>query len=175
MKKLLISLIGALVTIAMSAQTYVGGGLSFSSYDDASIDCKVTMITISPEVGYKLNDKWSIGTTFDFEYAQLDNTDATGFNIAPYARYNFFKVGAVTFFADAAVEIGGIKADGCDNMSAWAIGIEPGITYDVNDKISLIARTGMLGYFDTEDVDGKKGFKFDINTMNLSLGIYWNF
>lgn len=175
MKKLLVCLVGVLVSVAMSAQTYVGGGLGFSSVDNKSIDGKVTTVTISPELGYKLSDKWSIGAKFDFEYAQTDDTDVTGFDIAPYARYNFLKVGAVTFFADATVEIGGLKVKDGDNMSAWAAGIEPGIIYDVNNKISLVARAGMLGYFDTEDIDGQKGFKFDLNTMNLQFGMYWNF
>ena len=175
MKKLLVCLVGALVTVAMSAQTYVGGGLGFSSVDDKNIDSKITTITISPEVGYKLSDKWSIGAKFDFEYAQSDAADVTGFNVAPYARYNFFKVGAVTFFADATVEIGGIKADGSDNMSAWAAGFEPGIIYEVNDKISLVARAGLLGYYDTEDLNGKKGLHFALNTMDLSFGMYWKF
>ncbi len=175
MKKLLVFLVSAVATVAMSAQTYVGGGLGFSSVDDKNIDSKITTITISPEVGYKLSDKWSIGAKFDFEYAQTDDVDATGFTIAPYARYNFFKVGAVTLFADATVEIGGLKVDGGENNSAWSAGFVPGILYDVNDKISLVARAGMLGYFDTEDINGKKGLQLSFNTMDLSFGMYWNF
>lgn len=175
MKKIFASLVVLLVSVAVNAQVYVGGGIGFSNVENTADDSKVTSFIIQPEIGYKLDDKWSIGTTLDFEYAKQGDYKATSFAVAPYVRYNAFKVGVVTFFADASAEIAALKVDGGDSFSGWAIGIKPGVSVDVTKKLTFVAHAGGIGYFDTEDINNLKGFDANIGTGDLSFSLFWNF
>ncbi|MBR4296915.1 MAG: porin family protein [Bacteroidaceae bacterium] len=175
MKKIFASLVVLLVSVAMNAQVYVGGGIGFSNVENTANNSKVTSYVIQPEIGYKLDDKWSIGTNIDFEYAKEDTYKATSFAVGPYVRYNAFKVGAVTFFADASAEIATLKVDGGDSYSGWAVGIQPGVSVNVTDKLMFVAHTGGIGYFDTEDINNLKGFDANFSTGDLSFSLLWSF
>jgi len=175
MKKIFASLVVLFVSVAVNAQVYVGGGIGFSNVENTADDSKVTTFAIKPEIGYKLDSKWDIGTTLDFEYAKKGDYKATSFAVAPYVRYNAFKVGAVTFFADASAEIAALKVDGGDSFSGWSIGIKPGVSVDVTKKLSFVAHAGHIGYFDTEEINNLKGFEAGISTENLTFSLLWNF
>lgn len=175
MKKIFASLVVLFVSVAVNAQVYVGGGIGFSNVENTADDSKVTTFAIKPEIGYKLDSKWDIGTTLDFEYAKKGDYKATSFAVAPYVRYNAFKVGAVTFFADASAEIAALKVDGGDSYSGWSIGIKPGVSVDVTKKLSFVAHAGHIGYFDTEEINNLKGFEAGISTENLTFSLLWNF
>lgn len=175
MKKIFASLVVLFVSVAMNAQVYVGGGIGFSNVENTADDSKVTTFAIKPEIGYKLDSKWDIGTTLNFEYAKEGDYKATSFAVAPYVRYNAFKVGAVTFFADASAEIAALKVDGGDSYSGWSIGIKPGVSVDVTKKLSFVAHAGHIGYFDTEEINNLKGFEAGISTENLTFSLLWNF
>ncbi len=175
MKKIFASLVVLFVSVAVNAQVYVGGGIGFSNVENTADDSKVTTFAIKPEIGHKLDSKWDIGTTFNFEYAKEGDYKATSFAVAPYVRYNAFKVGAVTFFADASAEIAALKVDGGDSYSGWSIGIKPGVSVDVTKKLSFVAHAGHIGYFDTEEINNLKGFEAGISTENLTFSLLWNF
>ena len=111
----------------------------------------------------------------DIEYAKEVAYKATSFAVAPYLRYNAFKVGAVTFFADASAEIAALKVDGGDSFSGWSIGIKPGVSVDVTKKLTFVAHAGGIGYFDTEDINNRKGFEAELSTEDLTFSLLWNF
>ena len=175
MKKIFASLVVLLVSVAVNAQTYVGGGIGFSSTENTANDSKVTTIALKPEIGYKLDDKWSLGTTLDYEYAKEDQYKANSFAVSPYVRYNAFKVGPVTFFADASATVATLKVDGGDSYSGWAIGIAPGVSVNVTQNLSFVAHAGAIGYFDTEDINNLKGFNANLSTEELSFSLLWHF
>lgn len=71
MKKFIATFVIVLAAIGASAQTYLGGGFSFSSTDVSGEDKSITQITLAPEIGYNLNNKWAIGLGVGYTYAKL--------------------------------------------------------------------------------------------------------
>lgn len=174
MKKLFMMAVMAIVAVSASAQVYVGGSLGFKSVDKEGEDDSRNTFTIAPEVGYNLGDAWAIGATLNFGYDKQGDASATTIGIAPYARYNFARIDKVRFFVDGVVEFESYKPKDVDAMNGWGIGVKPGVAFDLNDKVSLIAHVGYLGYADTHKIDGKKTFGLNLDN-NLSLGFYYNF
>lgn len=175
MKKIFASLVVLFVSVAVNAQVYVGGGINFSNVENTTTDSKTTTFAIKPEIGYKLDSKWAIGTALDFEFITEGNNDATAFAVSPYVRYNAFKIGAVTFFADAGFEIAAVKIKDGDSYSGWAVGILPGVSVDITKKLTFVAHAGGIGYFDTEDINNRKGFEAGLSTEDLTFSLLWNF
>lgn len=175
MKKLMmIAVMAVVAAISASAQTYVGGSFGYKNINPGDGEDKINTITIAPELGYNLSDKWAIGTTVDFDYTKKGDASTTGFIVAPYARYTVAHIDKIRLFLDGTVEFGTYKVKGQDANSAWGIGVKPGVAYDVNDKVSLIAHVGFFGYSDTHKFDGNKTFALGVDNT-LSLGFYYNF
>lgn len=174
MKKLVMMAVMAIVAVSASAQVYVGGSLGYSNVDEEGKDDALNTFTLAPEVGYNLGDEWAIGTTLNFGYSKQGDASATTIGIAPYVRYNFARIDKVRFFIDGTVEFQSYKPKEVDAMNSWGIGVRPGVAFDLNDKVSLIAHVGNFGYADTHKVNGKKTFGLNLDN-NLSLGFYYNF
>ena len=115
MKKIMMTLAADVLAISASAQVYVGGTLGFKSENvnhdlgnGASTDQKETTFKIRPEVGYNLNENWAVGAQIGFTSITHNNNGPTTtmFDIAPYARYTFLKLGSVSIFADGKINFG---------------------------------------------------------------------
>jgi hypothetical protein len=194
MKKIFVMAVMAAATLTANAQWYVGGtfGLDFTKANK-DVDTRTTL-TIAPEVGYNLSDKWAVGANIGFnmanELVKFGGDDAgnanetgTGFMIGPYARYTFAKMGMVSFFVDGGVGLifqnydlqEGVKYD--KSGTIFNIGLRPGVAFKVNDKISLVATTGYFGYRKNSDdvLGGGSKFGLNVNSMALSFGGYYNF
>jgi hypothetical protein len=86
------------------------------------------------------------------------------------------KAGNIKLFLDGAVDIASVDLND-ESYSAWGIGIKPGVAYSLNEKFSLVAHMGFLGYQDADDeISGvvQKGFGFNFSN-NLSFGVYYAF
>lgn len=64
MKKLFLSLIVAVCSLAASAQVYVGGQVGLWRNTDANH----TSFNLAPELGYKLSDQWDLGLSIGFAH-----------------------------------------------------------------------------------------------------------
>lgn len=194
MKKLFLSLIVAVCSLAASAQAYVGGQVGLWRNTDANH----TSFNLAPELGYKLSDQWDLGLSIGFAHEYYKGVKLNGFEVDPYVRYTVAKAGPVSFFIDggfgfatAKAKKGDRKSDSC-NM--WQIGIKPGVKVSLSKKVDFIASMGFLGYRDNDDVKvtgidaiddifedaspsvyGEKGFGFDFSTSNLKFGLIYNF
>ena len=174
MKKFLLLSVVAFSAIAAKAQVYVGGEVGFWHNDDA----KSTQVTISPEVGYTFNEKWSAGVALGFSHYKQDESKVTAFAINPYARYTYYKTGIVNLFVDGGVDFTTAKPKDGDSATAFGIGFKPGVALNVTDNISFVAHFGFLGYQDADDELSSvinKGFGFDFSSYNMSFGFYYNF
>lgn len=177
MKKIFLTLMVLVASVATNAQVWVGGSLGFWTNSDAEGSQTKTTFNISPEVGYDLSEDWSIALALEYASAKPDEGDAaTTLSVSPYARYNLVKAGNFKLFLDGSVAIGSVD-NGDDSYSAWGVGIKPGVAYSLNEKFSLVAHMGFLGYQDADDeltgiVD--KGFGFNFSN-NLSFGVYYAF
>ncbi|MCH5307570.1 MAG: outer membrane beta-barrel protein [Prevotella sp.] len=167
----------------------------------ASTDQSSTQFTFSPEVGYKLNDNMAVGLALGFgtgsKDAVIEDYDGTikntSFTIQPYFRYTFVKWDKVSLFADA--ELGYTTGKDTyeiseDNVTvstdvksnAFHFAIVPGIAYQASEKISVVAKLGAgLGYWytkqePTDEVSiSTSEFGLNLNSLGLSLGVYYNF
>ena len=156
MKKLFLTLVLAVATVAASAQVYVGGEVGLWRNSDANH----TNFTLQPEVGYTLSKQWAI-------------------DVSPYARYTFAKFGPVNLFADGGFGFYSVKPKNGSSVSAWEVGVKPGLAVNLNKKLSFVAHVGFLGYRDSDDaIAGKlweNGFGFNLSGNSLQFGLNYNF
>ncbi|MBR4296916.1 MAG: outer membrane beta-barrel protein [Bacteroidaceae bacterium] len=173
MKKIFTTMVLALTTMAMSAQIYVGGGANV--WRDT--DNNTTTAGISPEVGYKLNDKWALGMGLDCQYSYEKGDDIYRVAAMPYVRYTAIKMGAVSFFADCTGGIAVHKVNGGSSDTSWQAGIKPGVMVTLTPKLSFLAHAGFLGYRDTDKHNyfDNDGFGFNMSSSDLRFGLLWNF
>ena len=174
MKKVLTIVALAFVAMNMSAQNiYVGGGLKFESTSDESL------FAIEPEVGYKLNEKFSVGGVLGFGTTGSGDSKYTEFAITPYVRQNILTIGGnVGVFVDYQL---GYKSAGVKDAktNTLQLGAAPGLAYNLNSKLTVVTHLGFVGYQSSKlDVDGAKANnKFIISALskNISLSVYYNF
>lgn len=187
MKKLFLSLVALLATVAASAQVYVGGevGLWRNTEDNH------TSFTVAPQVGYNINDKWAVGLEFAYTHEYLNGLKANAAGVAPYARYTVAKAGPVSFLLDGGVGFATCKykydKHESDSYNAWQIGISPAVKVSLTKKVDFIASLGFLGYRDNDDSSdfdgdkvaapafGEKGFGFSFSSNDLKFGVVYNF
>lgn len=98
MKKLFLSLIVAVCSLAASAQVYVGGQVGLWR----NTDDNHTSFNLAPELGYKLSDQWDLGLSIGFAHEYYKGVKLNGFEVDPYVRYTVAKAGPVSFFTMAA-------------------------------------------------------------------------
>lgn len=127
---------------------------------------------------------------------EIKNT-RTGFEIKPYFRYTFVNFGKVSLFADGEIgyEFSNAKREvttGATTTSTevknngFHIAVIPGVAFQASDRISFVAKLGNgLGYWyekqenpaapGTTDENKISRFGFDVNSLGLSFGAYYNF
>jgi long-subunit fatty acid transport protein len=178
MKKIVLTFAAAMAAMVMDAQVYLGGTLGFksTSYDGDSS----TSFVIKPEVGYNLNEDWSLGVVFGYGESGKDATKVKTLNINPYARYNAVKLDKVTLFIDGTFgyesndsKIAGYKTN------TWGVGVKPGVAVALNDNVSFVSHMGFLGYQSSKpDYDNAKAtntFGLKMDATSLDFGFYYTF
>lgn len=174
MKKFFAIAILAVASLTANAQAWLGGSVGFNwengKWDGAK---STTSWTISPELGYNINDDWAIAGKISIFSSQAGDNDAvTGFKISPYARYTFAKIDDLSFFVDGGIHF---TSYGKDKGSSFGIGIQPGLAYKVADGVTLAAKFGYFGWrtFD-KDAGDKNQFGFGVDGNNLEFGVYFD-
>lgn len=170
----------AMLTMVANAQDlFIGGAVNFWDNSDA----KHTTIGITPEIGYNLSDAWALGIQIGYSYEKVDEIKINSMAVAPYARYSYLTAGPVKLFLDGGFEFETAKVKGGDSYNTWNIGIKPGVSIALNQKFSLVAHIGFLGYQDVDDelasayalLGKEKGWGLKMNGYNMSFGFYYNF
>ncbi|MDD7100795.1 MAG: outer membrane beta-barrel protein [Bacteroidaceae bacterium] len=188
MKKIYLPLVAMIISIAASAQVYVGGQVGLWRNTDANH----TNLGIEPEVGYNINDKWAVGTSVGYAYDYYKGVKTNAFEFSPYARYTVAKFGPASFLLDGGIAFSTVKAKKdsfkSDSYNAWQIGVTPVLKVNLAKKFDFIASLGFLGYRDYDDINipgedpdllsdvyGEKGFGFSLSSNDLKFGIIYNF
>ena len=176
MRKLFVMVTLAAMTLTASAQWFVGGKVGLWRDYDAN----ATNFSLMPEVGYNLSDKWAVGTVIGWDYLYKDGSKKNGFDIAPYARYTVTKFGPVSVFLDGGFDFYTYKVKGAgSSMNAWEVGVKPGVSVALTEKLSFDTHIGFLGYRDADDVSSAKwdsnGIGFDLDGNTISFGLYYYF
>ena len=184
MKKFFLMIAVALISLTASAQVYVGGEVGVWRNPDANH----TSLTINPEVGYQLSDKWDLGIGIGYNHNYLEGAKVNAFEVDPYARWSFAKFGPVSLFLDMTAGVSTYKTkfrdnDASDANTAWRIGVTPGVKVALAKNIDFVAHCGFLGYRDSDDAYdggtlspyGEDGFGFNVSGNSLTFGINYRF
>ncbi len=175
MKKLFMIAALAVSTLAASAQVYLGGSLGFETTKSGKGADALSTFSIKPEVGYNFDESWAVGIQLGYTSKDISKkTTKSTITVAPYARYTFAKTGIASFFVD-----GGFKFDfyGSDyEGSTFGIGVRPGVSFAVSNKVSVVSKLGYLGYSkDDNKAGGASKFGLNADNTNLELGVFYNF
>ncbi len=176
MKKILLTLLVAVFALSASAQVYLGGEAGLWRNSDA----KSTNFVIKPEIGYRLDKKWSLGIVIGYQHTKVDEAKVNSFIVSPYARYTAAEFGPISVFLDGGFGFATSKVSGGDSFNSWQIGVKPGVSVDLTKRLSLRTHFGFLGFQDgesgyTANAFGDNGFGFNLKGNNLTFGIYYNF
>lgn len=177
MKKFLMLAAFAVSTMGASAQLWIGGNLGYDYEKSTDYDfggkVKVHTISISPEIGYNISDKWAFAVNLDYGFQKVvDGMSAHVLTINPYARFTFAKAGIASFFVDGGIEAGMEKVEDFDATEIVGVGFQPGVALKISDHVSLVTKLGYLGYRHTDDNDQ---FGFGVNNETITFGAYYSF
>ncbi len=179
MKKLFMTLAAAVIAVSASAQVYLGGNAGIASTKIAGQDSKTTY-KVLPEIGYKFNQDWAIGTVVGWGKGTpvtIEDADhATGtFEVAPYVRYTALHTKMVDLFVDGGFSYKHYN----DTGNEWTVGLKPGVALNFNKNVSLVAHVGFVGYKtykpSYEHAKSSNAWGVDLDGNNLTLGLLWNF
>ena len=172
MKKLFLMAFVAICAVSANAQVWIGGNLGYD-YDSNFGGEKVHALSISPEIGFNISDKWAIACNLDYTFGKVvDGYNVNTFTINPYVRYTFAKAGIASFFVDGGFEGGLQKVEDLDATSIFGIGVQPGVALQISKKVCLVTKLGYLGYRHTDDRDQ---FGFGVNNETTTFGAYYAF
>lgn len=183
MKKFFAIAVLALASLSAAAEgLFVGGSLGY--WHDGKDN--TNSLTILPEIGYGLNDHWTIGTTVGYNYQHYCGTGVSGnlFQFNPYLRYTYFRSdnNLINLFLDGTVGVGlGWTSSDYDTDTActWQIGVTPGIAINITEKFSFVTHVGFLGYKGANNAAKYAGYYSEggllLNSQNLTFGFYYNF
>lgn len=173
MKKLLFVLLLFSACVSAQAQLQLGGSLGLDVTNvgvDGGGSTTQTTLAITPEVGYRFNDTWTVGAQVGFGVVALKGESLTKFNIMPYARATFARVNIVDFFGEAALGYGHQSTDGF-GVSGALVALRPGMAINFSRKFAVIARTDLFRF---EYWDGTRGTSFSLN-KGFDLGVQFTF
>lgn len=206
MKKIMMTLAAVCVAATMNAQGYVGGSLGYSTTktNNGSVGTPATeeyttkAFVIQPEIGYKMDDKMSVGLVISYVTASKEaeyvgpgtapsytKPSSTTIGLRPYLRYQVLTFGKANIFVDGGLNFAiskekevGLDANGkaYDNKPAMDLGlfVQPGIAFDINEKWSIVAKLEDMFTFGysknaVPDLDGAPDASSNLN-FGLSTG-----
>lgn len=177
MKKILMTLAMGMMALTMNAQMYVGGGFGFQSVTPEVGDGE-TSFKFLPEFGMQFDENWGAGVQIGYI---SDKGKAYGlgaenaFVFSPYVRYTALKLKNVNLFLDGGFDYAQSKKP---KVTAFGLGIKPGVAVSLNEKLSFVAHFGFLGYksVDPDGDDNKTtSIGLDADGSELTFGLYYNF
>ncbi len=117
-----------------------------------------------------------------------DDYKLNSFTFAPYVRYTFARFGKANLFFEGSVGYTSVKADdtpkvqnaggGEQKMDVVEIALRPGISFQLSDNISLLAKLGSLGWMQAKEKESDmkiNRFGLDMDTYNLLFGLNFHF
>lgn len=167
MRKILLAAALAITSFCANAQFYAGGTAGIAV--DAMGNSASTSIVVCPEGGYKFNDTWAAGGSINLGYTYAGGS-AGIVGLTPYARATFANIESVNFFAEAALPINGIFANGA-SAGSIAIALRPGFTVDLTENLQMLARTTLL-HCGVSGGAAQVGFAI---ANEFTMGVIYNF
>ena len=117
-----------------------------------------------------------------------DDYKLNSFTFAPYVRYTFARFGKVNLFFEGSVGYSNVKADdtpkvqnaggGEQKIDVIELALRPGVSFQLSDNISLLAKLGSLGYMQAKEKESDMKitrFGLDMDSYNLLFGLNFHF
>ena len=172
MKKVLLLFLLACVMAPVGAQVYIGG--SVSAWLDDNNGKETSTVSFLPELGFLLGERWAVGAVLGYSQRRYDGTTTSEtFEFSPYARFTYYRTDLVGLFIDGTVSTYSSKSGSADRVATYSVGLKPGVSFDLSDRISLVAKFGFFGF--RQYSDDNTGIGFNLNGNDLSLGLYYTF
>lgn len=172
MKKIFLIALGIISVLSASAQVWVGGTVS-AEHRKTELNngsSNLSGFSLGPNIGYDLNQRWSVALGVAYQhYSSGIRNGSNGDNeksmskinqlsVAPYLRYHFAECGDVRFFCQGGIDFkmgwdnystkinGETTYDHNYRLLTMGIDFRPGISYLLNDRITLLATLGAIGW-----------------------------
>lgn len=177
MKKIFVILVAVAFALTANAQVYLGGSLGFNwqtakritnPSDPEAVGSGLTSknlgtyFSFTPTIGYRFNEKWAAGLDLDLYLQNSSTTDhrtgaqeqvskngQKGWAVAPFARYNLFKIKKFGIDLRLSARIGTSKTiqsyqDTEDALKYLDYGATfcPILTLDINEHFALESALG---------------------------------
>ncbi len=196
MKKLfLVTIVAFAMSSISNAQFFVGGGVGFDLTGGKTVigstttdKPKTTSFDFSPVVGYVLSDNLEVGLELSLNTEKTKTFDTpetigktTGFGLSPFARYYAVKMDKFGIFAQGVLvynletsklTVSSTTTKG-PKTTTLGFGVLPGISYDLNDQISLLAHINGLNLGFTRETEKDDNGNKDIDN-NFGFGVNLN-
>jgi len=152
------------------------GGLTAISTADSS------EFSISPEIGFTINDKFDAGLRFSYSTKStkiMNRTiNTTGYGIAPYVRYVLAEAGDFRVLAKFLISYDTAKDDFppiAKRLDTIGLLLSPVVEYKVTKSFSLVATAGALGVtFSSQGKINSTTFGFN-KGLGGELGVSFSF
>jgi len=210
----------AINSIVCSAQFFVEGGVgvNYSAGEkngDKQVENSFNSIWFSPQVGYWLNDNIAVGSRVVYNKTKSneittnlinpelsDNKEimTSNWRFSAFSRYKLWETEKISLLLDGSIYyeessliLKTLVTDISDSNSRFGINVFPAISYDFNDKFSIITRCNFLsmelysekGKFDSSYDGSAKNktnhFNFGTSSSvfsslgNINIGFIYNF
>lgn len=181
MKKFLLMAVMAVMALGASAQKWYSGGqltVGRTTTELSGVSLKSTQIAVLPEIGYNINDNLGVGAIFGVDYKKTGSNKLTTFKVNPYARVTYLHTDPINLFVDGGVGFGIGRANGHTGVT-YQIGFRPGIAFSLNDKFSLVAHVGFIGYEGgnrpAKHAGAPENWGINIDTNDILFGFSYKF
>lgn len=138
----------------------------------AQVEKSHMAFSFAPEIGYNINNQWTLALGVNYGYDQRDvvgvTTTQNHLFLQPYLRYVGGTIGKkFSLFADLCGDFGLL-----DDKGAYAVTIQPGIAWAATDKFTAAFRFCKIGY--DHNIYGTDGFLLKGALACPSFGIYYS-
>lgn len=169
MKKVFLAIMFAGVTaVYVQGQIYMGGSFNLSARSTDSDDKVTTNISLYPEIGYYLTDRWDIGLNSGIGYDSY--ASSANWLFSPYTRYSFIRSGKFELIGKASFLLEGGK-----NYFLLGPQVIPIVAYNLNEHIALQTNLNFISFGFSinkpKGGDATSNFNMGFNSNNVvSLG-----
>jgi hypothetical protein len=163
---------------------FISGSFGFesNSIKDGSVKTSSSSFFFSPTLGYFISDNIAIGGGLSFLNAPLDvggdQIDVTSIGVRMLSRYYINPGKKFSPFGQISIGFGMVnpEVETESDFNTFDVGVSPGINYFLNNKFSVEATVGRIGYtaFSANGFSQTNlGLSFDLS--NISLGLNFKF
>lgn len=157
------------------------------SYDQIKNESSTFLFNITPKLNYFIDDNLSLGFGIGYNYRNIDNIDnnqnlttqnTNTFSFNSYIKKHYFIASNLSFFLQGEItyQTGKIKNSFqnssntlTSDINTFFIGIRPGVSYFLTNKIAIQAYFGSLGYTNDTIKNNSNSLKENQSRFNLNL------